>query len=269
MTRDETLTDLLSIAAAAAEEAASLVLASYRTRPSFDQKGPHDLVTEVDRASERVLTMRLSKLAPNIPIIGEETSGETAPRRGLAWYVDPIDGTTNFVHGHPFFCVAVGLMSDDEPVAGAVVAPALGLHWAGRRSKHARVALRNGEPCAVSEAPTLDRSLLATGFPPQRDNAPENNFDAFMAVKRSCQAVRRCGSAAIDLCFVADGTYDGYWERRLHAWDTAAGSAIVLAAGGTITSLAGGTPDYHKGNIAVTNGHIHRALLDVITRASS
>ena len=127
-------------------------------------------------------------------------------------------------------------------------------------------AHRNGEPCAVSATSQLSESLLATGFPPQRDQAPENNFDSFIAVKRAAQAVRRCGSAAIDLAMVADGTYDGYWERRLHAWDMVAASAVLLAAGGTITSLDGGAPSYHAGYIAASNGRIHADLLAAIQR---
>jgi len=266
-----------------AEEAATLVAAGYRSRPRPDKKGRHDLVTEFDRASEKLLIARLSSLSPGIPIVGEEGAGDEPPRRsGLVWYVDPLDGTTNFVHGHPFWCVSVGLMDDDLPAAGAVVAPVLGLRWYGHvdpsaplrpaldaaqtpgSGRRAGVALRNGAPCAVSHTTDLDDALIATGFPAIRDRAPQNNFDSFIAVKRAAQAVRRCGSAAIDLCMVADGTYDAYWERRLHAWDTAAGSAIVLGAGGSITALDGSAPDYHVGHVVASNGLLHRALLETL-----
>lgn len=257
--------DLAAIALLVAEEAGAAVSAGHRSRPHADKKGRHDLVTEFDRASEELLIARLGSLSPDIPVIGEEQTAAkgTRPRAGLAWYVDPIDGTTNFVHGHPYWCVAVGLMEDDQPVAGAVVAPSLALRWVGWIDPQgaASTALRNGQRCAVSATSSLDDAMLATGFPAQRDRAPDNNFDSFIAVKRTAQAVRRCGSAAIDLCMVADGTYDGYWERSLHAWDTAAGSAIVMAAGGVVTDLVGGAADHHVGHIAASNGLVHGALL--------
>jgi myo-inositol-1(or 4)-monophosphatase len=254
-----------------AEEAATLVAAGYRSRPRPDRKGRHDLVTEFDRASEGLLVARLASLAPGIPVVGEQASRQgTQASPGLVWYVDPLDGTTNFVHGHPFWCVAVGLMEDDRPAAGAVVAPLLAVRWHGHvdpiaaSGQRAGAALRNGAPCSVSGATDLDDALVATGFPAIRDRAPQNNFDSFIAVKRAAQAVRRCGSAAIDLCMVADGTYDAYWERSLHVWDTAAASAIVLAAGGAITALDGGSPDYHVGNLVASNGLLHRAMLETL-----
>jgi myo-inositol-1(or 4)-monophosphatase len=258
---------LAAVARLVAEEAGALALRGHRSRPVADRKGRHDLVTEFDRASEALLLARLAALTPDIPVVGEESStGGTAPRSGLCWYVDPIDGTTNFVHGHPFWCVAVGLCEDDQPVAGAVVAPSLRLSWVGwiDPAGAATAALRDGQPCRVSETAALEESMLGTGFPAQRELAPGNNFDSFVAVKKQAQAVRRCGSAAIDLCLVADGTYDGYWERTLHAWDTVAASAVVLAAGGRVTALDGGVMNHHAGNVVASNGRIHAELVAAI-----
>lgn len=261
--------ELASIALLVAEEAGMLVSTGYRSRPRADHKGHQDLVTEFDRASQDLLVARLSSLSPGVPIVAEEQSSpyaDTADRPGLAWYVDPIDGTTNFVHGHPFWCVAVGLMENDRPVAGAVVAPMVGLRWLGWvTTPRSTSSFRNGQPCAVSATDKLADALIATGFPPVREHAPANNFDSFMAVKRLAQAVRRCGSAAMDLCMVADGTYDGYWERSLKGWDTVAASAIVLAAGGRITSLEGGPPNYHIGHVAASNGRVHDELIAILT----
>lgn len=256
-----------SVALQAAEEAAALAAEGYRSRPVPDKKGRHDLVTEFDRASEALLYARLPVLAPGIPVVGEEHtgSGETEHRKGLVWYVDPLDGTTNFVHGHPFWCVSVGLMEDDRPIAGAIVAPSLALRWVGWVDPEgARTATRNGAPCSVSATAELDDALIATGFPARRNDPPHDNFGSFVALKRAAQAVRRCGSAAIDLAMVADGTYDAYWERRLHAWDTTAGGAIVLAAGGRVTALDGGMPDYHVGRIVASNGLLHGKVVDVL-----
>lgn len=278
------LAELTDIALRVAEEAAALAQAGFRARPRVEEKAPHDLVTEFDRASEELLIARLGALTPGIAVVGEEQSASraTSARGGLVWYVDPIDGTTNFVHGHPFWCVSVGLMDDDTPVAGAVVAPVLGLRWTGFTppdpqppgggpgpATAAGEARRNGVRCAVSATTSLERAMIATGFPTVRDRAPDNNFDAFVTVKRNAQAVRRCGSAAIDLCMVADGTYDAYWERRLHAWDIAAGSAIVRGAGGVITSLDGRAPDYHTGNIVASNGLVHAPIVALFSHTSS
>ncbi len=263
--------DFASFAFTVAQEAGVYLQTGYRTRPVAHAKGRSDLVTEFDRGSEDMLRARLKSLTPDIPFVGEEQDGRSPDdRRGLVWYVDPLDGTTNFVHGHPFWCVSVGLFDGDEPAAGAVVAPALGLWWVGWVGD-AGEALRCGMPCAPSATDRIEDALVATGFPPVRNEAPANNFDSFMSVKRAARAVRRCGSAAMDLCMVADGTYDGYWERRLMIWDVAAASAIVLAAKGRITSLDGGKPDYHRGNIVASNGLVHDELMGAIdlTRASA
>jgi myo-inositol-1(or 4)-monophosphatase len=258
--------ELASIALLVAEEAGMLVRAGYRSRPRADHKGYQDLVTDFDRASQDLLIARLTSLSPGLPIVAEEQSSperDIEGRPGLVWYVDPLDGTTNFVHGHPFWCVAVGLMENDWPIAGAVVAPVLGVRWVGSVAPGS-AAFRDGKPCSVSTTAHLTDALIATGFPAIRDHAPANNFDSFVAVKRIAQAVRRCGSAAIDLCMVADGTYDGYWERSLKGWDTVAASSIVLAAGGRITALDGGAPNYHIGHLAASNGLLHDELLDIL-----
>lgn len=261
--------ELAVIARRVADEAAAAVMSGFRSRPRADRKGRHDLVTEFDRASEDLLLDRLASRTPHIPVVAEEhTEGFTERREGLVWYVDPLDGTTNFVHGHPFWCVSVGLMEDDVPIAGAVSAPALGLRWEAwvTPGGPGSFAVRDGTPCNVSDTADLADAMVATGFPPSRDQAPDNNFDAFIAVKRAAQAVRRCGSAAIDLCLVGDGTYDAYWERRLHAWDVVAGSVMVLAGGGKVTALDGGAPDYHVGHLVASNGRVHQELLDALSR---
>jgi myo-inositol-1(or 4)-monophosphatase len=258
------LAELSRVALAVADEGAAILAAGYRSRPRADEKGRADLVTEFDRRSEEHLLARLAALAPEIPVIGEETSGEGRPP-GFVWYVDPLDGTTNFVHGHPFFAVSVGLMCDDEPVAGAVVAPVLGVRWRAFRSpSDGGEAYRDEERCHVSPIAAISKAMFATGFPGNRDVSPANNFGSFIEVKRAAQAVRRCGSAAIDLCFVADGTYEGFWERRLQTWDVCAGSAAVLAAGGRVTAIDGAPPRYHAGPICASNGKVHDALVAAI-----
>jgi myo-inositol-1(or 4)-monophosphatase len=250
--------NLVQIALVAARDAAKLIFAGWRRNPVAEHKGVIDLVTSYDRESEIFLRDRLSATTP-FAIVGEEGGGQRAPGESApTWYVDPIDGTTNFVHGHPFFCVSVGLLIGTRPLLGAVVAPALATEWTGAPGLG---ATRGEQPCTVSRVATFSDALLATGFPYDRFTSEDNNFDAFVAIKKRAQAVRRCGSAALDLCLVADGTYDGYWERKLKCWDLAAGAAIVRSAGGRVSGFDGGEADLMSGHVVATNGHIHEALL--------
>lgn len=253
--------ELTRIALAVAEEAGALVLAGWRSPLAITRKGRTDLVTDRDLASEALLRQRLAELTPELPMVGEEADGEPAvraPRPGRVWYCDPIDGTTNYAHGHPHWCVSVGLLEDGEPLVGAVVAPVLRTHWTGYRGGP---ALRNGEAIHVSDTTDVTDAFVATGFPyGDREREPDNNFASFARVKQVVQAVRRCGSAALDCCLVAEGTYDGYWERVLKPWDVAAGLAIVLAAGGRCTHLDGSPARLERGELLVTNGRLHDAL---------
>jgi len=257
---------LLAIALDVGREAAELVLSGWRKKVVVDLKGPVDLVTDFDRASEVLLRERLHARTP-FPVVGEE-AGADANRTSdeIKWYVDPIDGTTNFVHGHPFFCVSVGLLAHGQPLLGAVVAPALRYEFTGIAGKF---ATRNGEPCHVSSVASFGEALLATGFPYDRRVSDDNNFDAFVAIKKKCQAVRRCGSAALDLCFVAEGTYDGYWEKKLNAWDITGGSAIVLGAGGQLSTYGGEPFNVLRGDLVATNGKIHDSLLRELAEVHS
>jgi myo-inositol-1(or 4)-monophosphatase len=248
---------LLALALDAARAASALALHGWRKHPASTHKGRIDLVTQFDLDSEALLRERLA--SSGLPVVGEESGGERARDPNVpTWYVDPIDGTTNFVHGHPFWCVSVGLVLGGRPLLGAIVAPSLGVEWTGAVGER---ALRAGEGCQVSDVTRIDDALLATGFPYDRHTSEDNNFDAFVAIKKRCQAVRRCGSAALDLCLVADGTYDGYWEKKVKPWDVAAGSAIVLAAGGRVTNYLAEPMEVTQGDVVATNGRVHDALL--------
>ena len=252
---------LAQIAFEVATEAAQLLQAGFRRHPAVTEKARADVVTEYDLASERLIRQRLAERTPEIAIVAEEQGGTAAVGDAPTWFCDPLDGTTNFVHGHFFFCVSIGLGIAGRPIAGAVVAPALATHWLGFAGGP---ALRNGEPCRVSASTELSQSLVATGFPSDRSQAESNNFAAFARVKPLVRGVRRCGSAAIDLCLVADGTYDAYWERRLNTWDVMAGSALVLAAGGRLSALDGTPPDLSVGHLLASNGPIHDQLSQLV-----
>lgn len=249
--------ELADIALRIAREGADLAKEGYRSPKEVHRKGAIDLVTEYDTRGEELIVERLSREVPGIPIVGEEGGGQAGAE--LTFYVDPIDGTTNFAHGHPFWCVSIGILdSAGLPIAGAVVAPALHVEWTAFRGGP---ALRNGEPCHVSKASKIEDSLLSTGFPYDRRTSPDNNFAQFFALKKRAQGVRRCGSAALDLCLVADGTYDGYWERKLKPWDLAAGACFVVSAGGRISDMQGGPVDIRQGHVVATNGLIHDELI--------
>jgi len=278
------LSELLAGARSAAAEAGELVRGGFRKHPAVEHKGRVDLVTSFDRDSETLLRARLAPFG--IDIVGEEHGGSWDKSRP-AFFVDPIDGTTNFVHGHAFWCVSVGLVVGGEPVLGVVIAPALGLEWFGyvaddgpalaKRRAWGNAVTQKGteeqvEDCTVSAMDCFEDSLLATGFPYDRNTSPDNNFDAFVAIKKRCQAVRRCGSAALDLCHVADGTYEGYWERKLRPWDIAGGIALVRAAGGRVSEFDASRPSpgsIVSGHVVATNGLIHDALLHALANVSA
>jgi myo-inositol-1(or 4)-monophosphatase len=261
------LASLTQVALTVAREAAQVVLTGYRSHPAVQRKSSYaDLVTQYDLASEQLIRRRLAELTPEIAIVGEEQGGELLDP--LTWVCDPIDGTVNFAHGHPFFGVSIGLMKAGVPLAGAVVAPALHSEWHGFFGGG---TFRNGSPCRVTANDSLPDALVATGISPvmRRHGHPEDNLEAFARVTPAVRDIRRCGSAALDMCLVADGTYDAYWERRLAAWDIAAGAALVLAAGGKLTNLLGGAYDLTRGYVVASNGHVHDALVRLLRQDGS
>lgn len=250
--------ELAELALHVAREAAQLASQGFRSRSTVvSRKGAIDLVTEYDTRGEALIVERLTKHAPEIPIVGEEGGGQAGAE--LTFYVDPIDGTTNFAHGHPFWCVSIGIAdAQGRSIGGAVVAPALHTEWMAWAGGP---CLRNGEACQVSGIDEIDGALLATGFPYDRRTSPQNNFAEFIAMKKRAQGIRRGGSAALDLCFVADGTFEGYWERKLKPWDVAAAACCVTSAGGRITDFADNPLDVRHGNVIASNGLIHDELV--------
>jgi myo-inositol-1(or 4)-monophosphatase len=269
MTTELDLSALTAIALDAARTAAEWVYQNgYRSRPKTTTKASHaDLVTRFDVESEQLIRRILGERTPEIPIVGEEQGGEADDRP--TWFCDPIDGTTNFAHGHAFFAVSIGLMRKGVPILGAVVAPALHCEWHGYVDSPAfgkGAAFRNGVACSVSHTEQLSEALIGTGFSPVLAHCgpPEDNLPAVLRVSPRVRGIRRCGSAALDLCMVADGTYDAFWERRLSAWDTAAGAALVLAAGGQISDLTGAGYDLTHGYLLASNARVHTDLIDLL-----
>jgi myo-inositol-1(or 4)-monophosphatase len=251
----ETLRDWLSQVQRIAEEAGRVLLDGHRQGGAVQKKGEIDLVTEFDLKSEALIKERMRAAFPDHGLIAEEGGGQA--RGGFVWYADPLDGTTNFAHGHFVFSVAIGLACDGEPMAGVVHAPAIAITWHGGEGLG---AFRNGAPCRVSSTPKLVESMIATGFPYDRARDPDNNVREAAHIIPKVQGMRRLGSAAIDLALVADGTYDGYWEQKLSPWDLCAGAAIAKAAGAKLTDYDGAPIDVRSTRVLVTNGLVHEEL---------
>ncbi|HVH13551.1 MAG TPA: inositol monophosphatase family protein [Longimicrobium sp.] len=228
------------------------------------EKSRADLVTAVDEAAERAIVRVIHARFPGDRIVGEELSAEHV-HRGRRWYVDPIDGTTNFVHGHPFVCASIAFADDDGPAAAVVHAPLLGEVFYATRGGGAFV---DGYPLRVTASADPGRALLATGFP---FKGGKGNLDAYMRLVadaiRGTRDVRRAGSAALDLAFVAAGRVDGFFEIGLAPWDVAAGMLLVTEAGGRVTGWPGDTdPPLHTGRVLATNGGIHHWLQALTAR---
>jgi myo-inositol-1(or 4)-monophosphatase len=251
------LTDLETLARGAGE----ILCAGFGQRMQVDYKGVIDLVTEADHRSEAYLLGEIQRRFPGHKIVAEE-SGEIAGADGQVWYIDPLDGTINYAHGVPIFSVSLGFAEAGDMILGVVYDPLRDECFSAERGHG---ALLNGHPLCVSETQSLDHGLLVTGFPYDIRTNPINNLDNYAMFAMRSQAVRRLGSAALDLCYVAAGRFDGYWEIRLKSWDVAAGALIAEQAGAVVTNLAGGA-DYLSPpqSVLAANPHIHPQMLALL-----
>jgi myo-inositol-1(or 4)-monophosphatase len=233
-----------------------------------DKKGVIDLVTEIDLRVEREFRARIADRFPDHVVLGEEFSSESdrdaAPE--YCWVFDPVDGTTNYAHGVPIFCSSLALEIRGVPAAAAVYDPSRKELFTAERGAGAWL---NGAPLRVSRADALIDSLLCTGFPYSVQQKADTLVRVFAEFLKVSRAVRRLGSAAIDLCYVAAGRFDGFWEHALHPWDVAAGALIVEEAGGRVTNLEGRPFSSREGSVIATNGRIHDAMVRTIASASS
>jgi len=251
---------LVTVAAEAALRAGAIQKERYGQEVRIDYKGEIDLVTEVDRACEAAILEILRSRVPDHDVVTEES---LPARRGspFVWYVDPLDGTTNFAHGYPCFCASVGVARDGVVLAGAIYDPIKAELFTAERGSGAHL---NGRRLRVSRAGELLKSLLMTGFPYDvRDDVP-GKLRPFTRLMGEARAIRRDGSAALDLCYVAAGRIDGFWEEKLHSWDMAAGTLMVEEAGGRVTRFDGSALPLVEDEIVATNGHIHEAMLDLL-----
>ena len=251
------------VARAAVDEAGTLLRRTWRGTKTIHRKGAVDLVTEVDREAESLILRHLQGAFPDHLVIAEETPGSHGPPPAdrHVWYVDPLDGTTNFAHAYPHFAISLALGRGADLLFGIVHDPLRDETFVAHRGGGASL---NGTPIAVSPTGDLGDALLATGFPYDRREHLEFYLGFLADFIRRAQGVRRNGSAALDLCYVACGRLDAFWEWKLHPWDTAAGALIVREARGAVSDFRGGPFDPHGTQTLASNGHLHGAMVETL-----
>lgn len=256
--------DYLQEAVSAARIAGSYQKYRFSSVLNIEMKGDKDLVTEVDRESERLIVAHLLSRFPDHDIVAEEGN---YPRKGSScrWVIDPVDGTTNYAHGFPWFCTSIALVEDGEPVAAVVYNPVYDELFTATRGGG---AFLNGVRLSVSIRAPLKSTLLGTGFPYDCATDPDNNFAAFVAFQKCARGIRRAGAAALDLACVAAGRLDGFWELKLKPWDVAAGVLLVREAGGMVTTFDGSAYDIFNGRIVASNGRIHDEMVAMLGAAA-
>ncbi len=251
---------MLNFAIGVARDAGALLRDRLGTRIDISHKGSINLVTDVDLASEKLIREAISTYYPRHEILAEE-GGLTETRSEYRWVVDPLDGTTNYAHGYPFFCVSIALEYQGEAVVGVVYDPMREELFTAERGGGAAL---NNRPIRVSAIDDLTQGILSTGFPYDIKTSKLTNLDHWANFAMNAQALRRDGAAALDLCYVACGRYDGFWELNLSPWDTAAGALIVAEAGGHVTDFGGGLFSNYKPEVVASNGKIHNRMIEVL-----
>jgi myo-inositol-1(or 4)-monophosphatase len=254
---------LLATCVAAAAKAADVVRAGAerRTTLTWESKGRFDFVSDVDRASEAALAEVIRQRHPDATVLAEEGSPDAGATRGLVFVADPLDGTTNFLHGLPWYAVSIAALVDGVPAAGAIINVPTGALFTATAEGGARHA---GAPMRVSEITDPARALIATGFPFTREDEIARYVPMLPAVMRATSGLRRAGAAALDLADVACGRYDAFWELRLAPWDLAAGVLLIREAGGVVTTLDGAPCPVAETSLVAGNPSMHRWLLQTL-----
>jgi myo-inositol-1(or 4)-monophosphatase len=247
---------MLDFTISLARNAGEFIFSHAKKDLIVEHKGRIDLVTQVDKETQRRIVNAIESRFPNHSILAEEGVKKSGSD-GYEWIIDPIDGTTNFVHKLPVFCVSIALYKDNTPLVGVCLNPATNELFSAEAEKG---AFLNGQKISVSSTERLVDSLVATGFPYKTDNM-QRILSRFSRVVSEAQGIRRLGSAALDLCYVACGHFDAFWEEGLNPWDMAAGALIVKEAGGKISCIDGSDFDLSKGNIVASNAKLHDQIL--------
>lgn len=256
--------EFLAAAEEAAEAAGSLIRQDLRKAKEVHYKSAINLVTSVDRQAEERIVQILQKHFPDHSILAEEGTSVATTGSDHRWIIDPLDGTTNFAHAYPAVSVSIALERKGEMVLGLVYDP---VREETFRAVKAEGAFLNREPIKTSTVAALDKALLGTGFPYDRRERVDFYLGFWKAFMLRCQGIRRTGSAALDLCYLACGRLDGFWEFKLHPWDTAAGSLIVLEAGGRLSDFSGNEFSISGEETLASNGLIHEEMLGIIAQA--
>ncbi|MEW5702410.1 MAG: inositol monophosphatase family protein [Candidatus Zixiibacteriota bacterium] len=260
MTSDPVWHEYLQAALPIARAAGDLLAEHFGRRRTVELKGQINLVTEMDRRAEELIVSRLAAAFPEFAIIAEEGSRQNASGE-YAWYVDPLDGTTNYAHGLPIFCVSLGLWRGDEPICGIVHHPLGGEMFTAVRGAGAYLGEKK---LSVSTTAELGSAILATGFPYDIRETNIDNLDHFARFAKSARAIRRMGAAALDLAWTAAGRFDGFWEMKLSPWDFAAATLLCLEAGALVTDFTGAPFTLKHGQAVAANAALHRQMLAVI-----
>jgi myo-inositol-1(or 4)-monophosphatase len=253
--------EYLAAAIPIAKEAGDMLAENLSGKRTIELKGAIDLVTEMDRRSEDLIVDHLSRAFPKFTIVAEEGSireTETAP----AWYVDPLDGTTNYAHGLPVFCVAMGLVSGKTPICGIVYHPMGGEMFTAVRGGG---AFLGDQPLQVSQTTELGHAVLATGFPYDIRESEIDNLDHFARFAKKARAIRRMGAAALDLAWTATGRFDGFWEMKLSPWDCIAGALMCMEAGAVVTDYSGNPFHPLKGQVIAANPVLHPQIKEIVS----
>lgn len=255
--------EYLEVAVEAAKLGGEVLKQYYGQVKEIEYKGEINLVTNVDKRSEKLIVELLNSRFPRHSVLAEEGT-DMAGSSEYKWVIDPLDGTTNYAHDYPLFCVSIGLEKKGEIVAAAVYQPIFEELFVAEKGAGAYL---NGRRIHVSRVGNLKQGLLSTGFPYDVLENPGQAMKDFRYFVDSAQAVRRDGSAALDLCYVAMGRFDGFWEARLKPWDTAAGILIVTEAGGRVTDFQGGYYSIYRDEVVASNGLLHDSICEVLRRA--
>jgi myo-inositol-1(or 4)-monophosphatase len=258
----ESMDKLLEFAVHCARESGKIQRRHYEKHFAIHHKGEINLVTDVDFACQERIIKLIQKNFPKDNIISEEQLNRFDGKANR-WIIDPLDGTTNYAHGYPFFCTSIAYEVQGNILLGVVYNPIFKELFAARKGQGAYL---NGKQIHVSVIGDLKKSLLSTGFPYDIATSAKNNIDHFTNFLYQAQAIRRDGSAALNLCYTACGRFDGFWEMKLNPWDLAAGALIVEEAGGRVTNLAGRQFAVYKDNIIASNGLIHQAMVKVLKK---
>ena len=253
--------ELQKVALEAALQAGKILKDNIGKNFSVSYKADKNLVTDIDKLAENAILGIIKKRFPSHSILTEE-KGEESRSSSFKWIIDPLDGTTNYAHGFRIFCVSIGIEKDGEIISGVVYDPANEEIFTANKNGGAYL---NNIRISVSSVSSMADSLLSTGFPYDIKKNPNNNFDNFKNFAFRAQAIRRAGSAALDLCFVACGRFDGFWESGLNPWDVAAGSLMVSEAGGLVSDFSGKDFSVYKKETLASNGKIHQDMAEILS----